>query len=210
MHHWKCSIAYLSLTDWHCRKLHVHNSKCWCSGRHIHAAKTALAVVTIHARLSHKLLFALQLASFMSELESSGLLERDSAQNSDQDTLPHGTNTVQADSGISTSSKPQTASEAQPSLAAAIADAVNDDTAEVPKQQDLSSLPEQEAASLANADASPSEPAEQRVLGDLEGAPTWREVLLPSMLSKFQDSSRILIMLVLMLCLCPVGLHSKA
>ncbi len=146
----------------------------------------------------------------MSELESSGLLERDSAQNSDQDTLPHGTNTAQADSSISTSPKPQTASEAQPSLAAAIVDAVNDDTAEVPKQQDLSSLPEQEAASLANADASPSEPAEQRVLGDLEGAPTWREVLLPSILLKSQDSNRMLIMLVLVLCLCRAGTHSKA
>ncbi len=147
----------------------------------------------------------------MSELESSGLLERDSAQNSDQDTLPHGTNTAQADSSISTSPKPQTASEAQSSLAAAIVDAVNDDTAEVPKQQDLSSLPEQEAASLANADASPSEPAEQRVLGDLEGAPTWREVLLPSiLLSKSQDSNRMLIMLVLVLCLRRAGTHSKA
>ncbi len=132
----------------------------------------------------------------MSELESSGLLERDSAQNSDQDTLSRGVNTAQADGGIRTSPMPQTASEAQPSLAAAIVDAVNDDTAEVPKQQDLSSLPDQEAKSLANAGASPSEPAEQRVLGDLEGAPTWREVLLPSMLSKSQDSSRILIMLV--------------
>ncbi|DBA73897.1 TPA: hypothetical protein ACH3X2_009548 [Trebouxia sp. C0005] len=117
------------------------------------------------------------LASFMSELESSGLLERDSAQKPAQDTLPHGTDTEQADSRISTSPKPQTASEAQLSLAAAIVDAVNDDTAEVPKQQDLSSLPEQEATSLANADASPSEPAEQRVLGNLEGAPTWREVM---------------------------------
>ena len=112
----------------------------------------------------------------MSELESSGLLERDSAQNPAQDTVSHGKNTAQADSSISTSPKPQTAPEAQPSLAAAIVDAVNDDTAAVPKQQDLSSLPDQEAASLANADASPSEPAEQRVLGDLEGAPTWREV----------------------------------
>ncbi|DBB04500.1 TPA: hypothetical protein ACH3X1_012595 [Trebouxia sp. C0004] len=117
------------------------------------------------------------LASFMSELESSGLLERDSAQEPAQDTLSHGTNTAQADSGISTSQKPQTASSSQPSLAAAIIDAVNDNTAEVPKQQDLSSLPEQETTSLANANASPGEPAEQRVLGDLEGAPTWREVM---------------------------------
>ncbi|KAL0033200.1 hypothetical protein WJX79_009065 [Trebouxia sp. C0005] len=70
------------------------------------------------------------LASFMSELESSGLLERDSAQKPAQDTLPHGTDTEQADSRISTSPKPQTA-----------------------------------------------EPAEQRVLGNLEGAPTWREVM---------------------------------
>ena len=147
----------------------------------------------------------------MSELESSGLLERDSAQNSAQDTLPHGTNTAQADSGISTSTKPQAASEAQPSLAAAIVDAVNDDTAEVPKQQDLSSLPEHEATSLANADASPSEPAEQRVLGDLEGAPTWREVLLPSIfLSKSHDSNKILIVLVSVLYLRHVGMHSKA
>ncbi len=147
----------------------------------------------------------------MSELESSGLLERDSAQKAAQDTSSHGTNTAQADSGISTSPKPQTASEAQTSLAAAIVDAVNDDTAEVPKQQDLSSLPDQEATSLANADASPSEPAEQRVLGDLEGAPTWREVLLPSIfLSKSQDSSRVLIVLVSMLCLRPFGMHSKA
>lgn len=147
----------------------------------------------------------------MSELESSGLLERDSAQISDQETLSHSTNTAQADNGISTSPKPQTASEAQPSLTAAIVDAVNDDTAEVPKQQDLSSLPDQEAASSANADASPSEPAEQRVLGDLEGAPTWREVLLPSIFSsKSQDSSNMLIVLVLMLYLRHVGLHSKS
>lgn len=147
----------------------------------------------------------------MSELESSGLLERDSAQKPAQDTLPHGTDTEQADSRISTSPKPQTASEAQLSLAAAIVDAVNDDTAEVPKQQDLSSLPEQEATSLANADASPSEPAEQRVLGNLEGAPTWREVLLLSIfLPKSQDSNIILIVLVLVLYLRHVGLHSKA
>lgn len=105
----------------------------------------------------------------------------------------------------------RTASEAQLSLAAAIVDAVNDDTAEVPKQQDLSSLPEQEATSLANADASPSEPAEQRVLGNLEGAPTWREVLLLSIfLPKSQDSNIILIVLVLVLYLRHVGLHSKA
>lgn len=147
----------------------------------------------------------------MSELESSGLLERDSAQNPAHGTLSHGKNTAQADSSISTSPKPQTAPEAQPSLAAAIVDAVNDDTAAVPKQQDLSSLPDQEAASLANADASPSEAAEQRVLGDLEGAPTWREVLLPGIfLSKSQDSSRSLILLVSILCLRPVGMHSKA
>jgi len=151
----------------------------------------------------------MQLASFMSELESSGLLERDSAQQPAQDTVSHSTNTAQADSGISTSPEPQNVSEAQPSLAAAIVDAVNDNAAEVPKQQDFSSLPEQEAALLANAEASPSEPAEQRVLGDLEGAPSWHEVLLPSILSKSQDSNRILIVLVLMLYLRHVGMHSK-
>ena len=59
----------------------------------------------------------MQLASFMSELESSGLLERDSAQQPAQDTVSHSTNTAQADSGISTSPEPQNVSEAQPSLA---------------------------------------------------------------------------------------------
>ena len=103
---------------------------------------------------------SLQLASFMSELESSGLLEREAAPSPDADT--------KAD--------PQLATTSEPNLAAAIVDAVNDDTAAVPQQQDLSDLPEQAAAGLANADAAPSEPAEQRVLGDLDGAPTWREV----------------------------------
>ncbi len=81
----------------------------------------------------------------------------------------------------------------------------------MPKQQDLSSLPAQEAALLANAEASPSEPAEQRVLGDLEGAPTWHEVRLPSIfLSKSQDSNRNLIVLVSVLYLRQVGMNSKA
>lgn len=101
------------------------------------------------------------LASFMSELESSGLLEREAAPSPDAD--------AKAD--------PQLATTSEPNLAAAIVDAVNDDTAAVPQQQDLSDLPEQAAAVLANADATPTEPAEQRVLGDLEGAPTWREVM---------------------------------
>lgn len=103
----------------------------------------------------------MQLASFMSELESSGLLERDAAPSPDADAK----------------TDPQLATTSEPNLAAAVVDAVNDDTAAVPQQQDLSSLPEQAAAVLANADAAPSEPAEQRVLGDLDGAPTWREVL---------------------------------
>ena len=97
----------------------------------------------------------------MSELESSGLLEREAAPSLDADAT----------------ADPQLAATSEPNLAAAIVDAVNDDTAAVPQQQDLSDLPEQAAAVLANADAAPSEPAEQRVLGDLEGAPTWREVL---------------------------------
>lgn len=108
----------------------------------------------------------------MSELESSGLLEREAAPSPDAD--------AKAD--------PQLATMPEPNLAAAIVDAVNDDTAAVPQQQDLSSLPEQAAAVLVNADAAPGEPAEQRVLGDLEGAPTWQEVLPPfSPLCMFSD-----------------------
>ncbi len=113
----------------------------------------------------------------MSELESSGLLERDSAQPPAHDGTEPATKT---DPSTDTSARLQDGQQdnatAEPNLAAAIVDAVNDVTAAAPKQQDLSSLSEQDAAVLANADVAPSEPAEQRVLGDMDGAPGWCEV----------------------------------
>ena len=123
---------------------------------------------------------SVQLASFMSELQSSGLLEKDAAQAAEQTgTAGKG---AMADPGSATSRSPELHSSqngtptAEPNLAAAIVDAVTDDSAGVPEQQSLSSLPNQEVDVSADADGSVSEPAEQRVLGDLKGAPTWREV----------------------------------
>lgn len=128
----------------------------------------------------------------MSELESSGLLDKEPEQAAPhsppsaptQDPTPSTStlvNTHTPDGSASPStgvgSGGQDAAEAN--LAATIVNAVTDGQAEVPKQNDV---PEQHAEDAADAVAASSETAEQRVLGDLEGAPTWREVLMLLML----------------------------
>lgn len=128
----------------------------------------------------------------MSELESSGLLDKDSEQTATQNTAsaptqdPNPSTSTLTDTHMpsgSTSQSPEVDSDAQEAteanLAATIVNAVTDGQAEVPKQNDV---PEQHAEDAADAVAASSETAEQRVLGDLEGAPTWREVLMLLML----------------------------
>ena len=57
--------------------------------------------------------------------------------------------------------------------------AVIDDQGERVGQEEAGKVPEQHTAEVSGvAVAASSEAAEQRVLGDLEGAPTWREVRL--------------------------------
>ena len=126
----------------------------------------------------------------MSELESSGLLEREPHQPASQPSMDApATTTTDAAARASASATQSADSEqastpvAEPNLAATIVSAVTDDQAEAPLQTpEADSLSEQQPANASDAagDAENSEVAEQRVLGDLEGAPTWREVLLLS------------------------------
>ena len=122
----------------------------------------------------------------MSELESSGLLDKDSEQTATQNTAsaptqdPNPSTSTLTDTHMpsgSTSQSPEVDSDAQEAteanLAATIVNAVTDGQAEA-KRGDT---PEQHTADAADDVAASSEAAEQRVLGDLEGAPTWREVL---------------------------------
>lgn len=117
----------------------------------------------------------------MSELESSGLLDKDSPQPPgpmEEHTASAAPETHTSGGSSSPSSGaeqpgPQSA-EAEANLAATIVKAVTDDQGEVVRQEEAGKVLEQhpsEASGLV------SEPAEQRVLGDLQGAPTWREVL---------------------------------
>lgn len=128
----------------------------------------------------------------MSELESSGLLDKepehagppnDPSRAPTQDPTPRtsilsDTHTPDGSASPSTGVDPAGQEAAESNLAATIVNAVTDDQAEVPKQGDA---PEQHAADASGAVAASSEAAEQRVLGDLEGAPTWREVRMPLM-----------------------------
>ena len=128
----------------------------------------------------------------MSELESSGLLDKEPEQTSPlspprvptQDPTPS-TSTLDdahmpdGSASPSTGVGPDGHEAAEANLAATIVNAVTDNQPEVPKQ---SGAPEQHRADAAGAAAAGSEAAEQRVLGDLEGAPTWREVLMLLML----------------------------
>ena len=122
----------------------------------------------------------------MSELESSGLLDKESEQAATQNPAsaptqePNPSTSTLADTHMPSGSASQSAgvdSDAQEAteanLAATIVNAVTDGQAEA-KRGDT---PEQHTADAADDVAASSEAAEQRVLGDLEGAPTWREVL---------------------------------
>ena len=127
----------------------------------------------------------------MSELESSGLLTRDAPepesashdgpQPSDATVKPQDSNLTP----IASSQQADSQDAAEPNLAAAIVDAVTNDTVEVQKeqqgnaeeqgaQQDMADASEPAAADDAGEEG--GEAAEQRVLGDLEGAPSWKEV----------------------------------
>ena len=124
---------------------------------------------------------AMQLASFLSELESSGLLDKSSPQPVAQDASQPASASSPSNPGFEPASSPEPGPHTtapEPNLAAAIVSAVTEDASAVPQQQDAPDLPNQEAEGGvdAGADAVAGEPAEQRVLGALEGAPTWREV----------------------------------
>ena len=138
----------------------------------------------------------------MSELESSGLLDKESEQPAPSAGPTQGptpststpTVTVTSDGSTSPSSGSKQQAEpnaAEANLAAKIVNAVTDDQVEVPMHGEASDVPEQQtadasaaavatatAAAAATATAASHEPAEQRVLGDLDGASTWREVLM--------------------------------
>lgn len=124
----------------------------------------------------------------MSELESSGLLDKEPEQSAPSNTPTQGpspststpldTHTPDDSASPSTGIPPAGQETAETSLAATIVSAVTDDQAEVPMQGEGGDVPEQHTAGASGAAAASSEAAEQRVLGELEGAPTWHEVLM--------------------------------
>lgn len=126
----------------------------------------------------------------MSELESSGLLDRESDQPDPQlstdgpaISTTHATARPSATTAQPAGSEQASNAAAEPNLAATIVNAVTDDQLEAPMQKtEANGLPEQQPGNASDAAgaADSSEAAEQRVLGDLEGAPTWREVLVLS------------------------------
>ena len=127
----------------------------------------------------------------MSELESSGLLTRDAPEPesaSRDESQPSDAAAKPEDGTLTPVANSQQAGgqdAAEPNLAAAIVDAVTNDTVEVlmeqqdnaevqEEQQGMTDASEAEAADGAGEEG--GEAAEQRVLGDLEGAPSWKEV----------------------------------
>lgn len=126
----------------------------------------------------------------MSELESSGLLNKEPSHPAAPTAPTEGPNlsitpgahTSDGSSSPSSVAEQPTHNTAEPeaNLAATIVSAVTDDQGEVVGQEEeAGKVPEQQTAEVSGvAVAGSSEPAEQRVLGDLEGAPTWREVRL--------------------------------
>ena len=75
-------------------------------------------------------------------------------------------------------------------MAATIVNAVNADQGAETAQAEAGSLAGEEPADAAtHGGASGSEPAEQKVLGDLQGAPTWCEVLTLPLAMLFVASS---------------------
>lgn len=129
----------------------------------------------------------LQLASFMSELESSGLLDKEPlhpaaptapTEGPNPSTTPGPHTSVGSSSPGSVAEQPNhNTAEPEANLAATIVSAVTDDQGEMVGQEEAGQVPEQHTAEVSGVGvAASSEPAEQRVLGDLEGALTWREV----------------------------------
>ena len=124
----------------------------------------------------------------MSELESSGLLDKEPEQGVPSNAPTQGPNpststpvdmhTPDDSASPSTVVLPAGQETAEASPAATIVSAVTDDQAEVPRQGEGGEGPEQQTAGASGAAAASNEAAEQRVLGELEGAPTWHEVLL--------------------------------
>ena len=122
----------------------------------------------------------------MSELESSGLLETQPAQPAaatatDTPPLSASHDSGRPDPGTSWASGSVSA---EANLAALIVHAVTNDQAELSTQLEGNGQPEQQPADAAATaeGGNDDEPAEQRVLGDLDGAPTWREVCASSVL----------------------------
>ena len=124
----------------------------------------------------------------MSELESSGLLDKEPEQSVPSNPPTQGPNpststpvdmhTPDDSTSPSTGISPAGQETAEASLAATIVSAVTDDQAEVPKQGEGGDALEQQTAGASGPAAASNEAAEQRVLGELEGAPTWHEVLM--------------------------------
>lgn len=121
----------------------------------------------------------------MSELESSGLLDKEPEQGAPSKPPTPGpapsTSSTPLDMhspDVSTGLLPAGQETAETSLAATIVSAVTDEQGGVPKQGQGFDAPEQQTAGASGAAAASNEAAEQRVLGELEGAPTWHEVLM--------------------------------
>ena len=120
---------------------------------------------------SHRWL-PLQLANFMEELESSGLLKEDNVMEGHvRDEAQPSADPASSPPVFAADSTPQDADQGSPPLTAAITASAQDE--ENPESHAAASLGASQTMALDQS----SEAAEQRVLGSLTGCPGWHEVM---------------------------------